>query len=305
VKRFLTLIFLVLSLAACEPAPRHFEHQENIVGINHTLWIDGADKKSAQRASDAVFAELRLLSKFTQPVNSKPMSRTNILLRSGEWFSINPSMTGILKESKNYYEQTNGLFNPAGLGALREAWQFYADPDMPKPPTDKELQSLLKDWPTMEDIQFDAIRSRGKNKRIRIDFDYLAYGYAIDTEIQHLQDMGIQNARLQINGVDRVIGTVDTAGERPAPATCTRSIPLYTGKNDSSQYNDILDFKTGFPVKNVQSIYVAADTASNAAVACWVLLESDPAAWPQLAKHLHVASASITDADGEVHKITQ
>lgn len=304
-KRISLLLFVLLSLPACQPAPTHFAHKENIVGIDHELWIDGADDKSAQRASNAVFAELRLLSKFTQPVNSKPMSRTNILLRSGEWFSVNPSMTGILKESKKYYELTNGLFNPAGLGALRQAWRFYADPDMPKPPADAELQALLKDLPTMEDIQFDAIRSRGKNKRIRIDFDYLAYGYAIDTEIQHLQDMGVQNARIQIHGLDRVIGTVDSAGQRSAPATCTRSIPLYSGKNDSRQYNDILDLKTGLPVKNVQAIKVAADTASNAAVACWALLVSDSSAWPQLVTQLHVTSATITDANGEIHKITQ
>lgn len=299
----LVLLSIMALLSACQQQPKEFKHQETIAGIEHTLWIAGVNEKMAQRANNAVFSELRLLSKFTQPVQSKPMARTNILLRSGEWFSVNPSMTGILKESVKYYRLTNGLFNPAALGALREAWGVYADPDLPAPPKEKDLQALLTDLPTMNDIQFDAIRMRGNNKHIHLDFDYFAYGYAIDTEIQHLKDLGIQNARLQIDGVDRVIGSMPGTAGRGGPAECARSIPQKAGTHRPLEFNHVLNPRTGQPVKDASKIEVAADTASDAAVACWALLVSDPGSRPELVKRLNVASATITDASGESHVV--
>lgn len=302
-KRIPLILAIIVWLPACHQKAEQFQHHETIAGVDHTLWIGGVNQKTAQRASEAVFSELRLLSNFTQPVGSKPMSRTNILLRSGEWFSVNPSMTGILKESVKYYEKTNGLFNPAALGALREEWGFYADPDIPAPPKQKELQALLTDLPTMNDVQFDAIRMRGNNKHIRLDFDYLAYGYAVDTEIEHLKELGIPNAHLQIHGVDRVIGTVPGVGKRSGPAVCKRSIPVLTGTHRPVEFNNVLGLKNGHPVENVSAIEVTADNASDAAVACWALLVSDTDSWPKLAKSLNLTSAMITDATGNVHRI--
>jgi len=302
-KRFWVFLSILALLSACRQQPKEFRFHEIIAGIEHTLWIGGVNEKTAQRANDAVFSELRLLSEFTQPVLSKPMSRTNILLRSGEWFSVNPSMTGILKDSAKYYQLTDGLFNPAALGALREEWGIYADPDIPAPPKEKELQVLLSDLPTMNDIQFDAIRMRGNNKRIRLDFDYLAYGYAIDTEIQHLQDLGIQNARLQIDGVERVIGTLPAKGQAAGPAVCKRSIPLVAGTHRPVELNSILNPQTGRPIENVSAIEVVADNASDAAVACWAFLVGDASAWPKLARQLNVTTASITDASGNTRVV--
>lgn len=298
------LLLLALPLllpAGCQQQPSLVRHQEAIAGINHTLWIAGSDQKTAQRAVGAVFSELRLLSNFTHPVESKPISRTNVLLRSGEWFSVNPSMTGILKESVRYFEKTDGLYNPAGLGALRQEWGLYADPDLPIPPKEKELQALLADLPTMDDIHFDAIRLRGDNKRVRLDFDYLAYGYAIDMEIQHLQELGIKNARLQIGRVDRVIGTLPDTGKRAGPAVCTREIPVEPGTSRPRERNAILSLRTGHPIDQVSAISVAAGNASDASVACWVLLIGNADEWPELSKQLGVIEARITDADGNIH----
>jgi thiamine biosynthesis lipoprotein len=302
-KRYWMFLSVLVLLAACQRQPDQFQYHETIAGIEHTLWVGGVNEKTAKRANEAVFSELRLLSKFTQPVLSKPMSRTNILLRSGEWFSVNPSMTGILKDSVKYYHLTDGLFNPAALGALREEWGVYADPDIPSPPKEKELQTLLSDLPTMSDIQFDAIRMRGNNKYIRLDFDYLAYGYAIDTEIQHLKDLGIQNARLKIDGVEQMIGTLPGKNGTEGPAVCERSIPLVAGTHRPVEFNNILNPQNGRPVENVSAIKVLSDNASDAAVACWAFLVSDASAWPKLARQLNVTSASITDAGGIVHVI--
>jgi len=302
-KRLWVFVSILVLLPACEQQPKQFRFHETIAGIDHTLWIGGVNEKTAQRANDAVFSELRLLSEFTQPVLSKPMSRTNTLLRSGEWFSVNPSMTGILKDSVKYYQLTDGIFNPAALGALREEWGIYADPDIPTPPKEKELQALLSDLPTMNDIQFDAIRMRGNNRHIRLDFDYLAYGYAIDTEIQHLKDLGIQDARLQIDGVERVIGAMPAKNQPEGPAVCERSIPVVAGTHRPVEFNNILNLQSGRPVENVSAIKVVADNASDAAVACWVFLVSDANAWPKLARQLNITSASITDASGNTRVV--
>lgn len=280
--RILLVISLLTLITSCQERGV-FKHHENIAGIPHTLWIHEVNEDVAQRAASAVFSELRLLSQFTHPVHSKPIARSNALLRSREWFSVNPSMTGILKQAIEYARQTDNAFNPAALGAFRELWGQYDDKSHP-PPTEPDIAGLLADLPTMEDIRFDAIRLRGNNPRIRLDFDWLAHGYAIDMQVQHLREMGIEHAKLKIGQVE-----METSG--PGQARCRRSLDAGHG---------VIDTRTGRPIKAPATIEVAAHTASDAAVGCWVLLVENSARRQQVFSNLGLTGARITGSDGTV-----
>lgn len=297
------LPFLVL-LSACQPQPPVI-HEETIAGIAHTLSIYDTDPKQAQRAIDAVFSELRLLSEFTEPRQSKPMARTNVMLRSREWFSVNPSMTGILKQSIDYYDKTAGTYNPAALGALRQQWGFYSDTGDSVPPKEKDVQAFLADLPTMKDIEFDGIRVRGRNPRIYLDFDYLGYGYAIDLQISHLQQLGIKNARLEIHQVERSIGQVPGIRFKSGQAHCYRAIAAKSGSNQAATIHDVIDTRSGHPIELAASIDVTAKNASDASVACWALLVGETESRGQLVDQLGIISATLTDANGNRIELNQ
>jgi len=290
-RNVLILTVLVLLTSCQQSAP--FEYHEDIAGIPHSLWIAGSDRQAATRASNAVFSELRLLSTFTHPVQSKPISRINVLLRSREWFSVNPSMTTILKQSVEYYRKTDGLFNPAAQGALRELWGAYDAAPPAAAPVEKDIESLLADLPTMEDVRFDGIRLRGDNPRLRLDFDWLAYGYAIDLQMEQLRELGIANARLKIGGVEMTLG--DIAGGVSGQAVCHRTPTAPT---------DSIDTRTGHPVDNVTELTVFAKTASDAAVGCRVLLISNTGSRQRMVDQLQLIEARLTGRDGNTVILT-
>jgi len=297
-------IIIATTVSACQQ-PAVYEHTETIDGVDYALSIYGHTEKQSNRAIEAVFAELRLLAGYTDPVHSKPMARTNVLLRGGEWFSVNPSVTQILKQSIRYHELTGGLFNPAVLGALKEKYGLYQTETAAAAPSQRELQNFLATPPTMKHVNFDGIRLQGTHPGIRLDFDYLAYGYAIDIEMDHLRELGIKNATLRIGGVRRIMGPKAALAHpsrfhkpgQPAAsggsAFCQRSI----GSGDRI----VLHPATGQPVSDVRSIELVANTASDASVACWVLLLSPIDQWQTLATRIGVSAAVLESSDGQYH----
>ncbi len=307
--RYLLFILLLASLAGCERQTL-VEHSETIAGINHTLLIYDADETRSQKALDAVFSELRLLSGFTHPTQSKPISRTNVLLRSREWFSVNPSLTRILKQSIDYSVKTDGVFNPVALGALRQKWGFYAGQNKPTIAKEQELQAFLAHLPTMNDIEFDGIRLQGRNELIQLDFDFLAYGNAIDVEIQHLAELGIENAWLRIGPVERMIGHVPadvfskemTHRTSSGQSFCSREIPVDTALPDARLYHDVIDTRSGHPIDHARAITVFANNARDASVACWAILVSKPESRARMGRRLGISEAVVTDASGQQHR---
>lgn len=293
--RTAVLFFAAFFAIGCQQQPSVTEHHETIADIPHSLWIASQDRERARRASEAVFSELRLVSEFTHPVKSKPMSRVNVLLRSGEWFSVNPSMSGILRQSANYYQATGGLYNPPGIGALREQLGWYRPTSDQFKPDKHLLDTLLSQLPTMEQIEFDGIRMRGTNKYIRLDFDWFAQGYAIDMQIDHLRQLGISNARLRIRGIEKTIGRIPGTATVDDTATCKRQ--LTPGKHG------IVDPATGLPQDRVRSVEVTAPRASDASVACHVLFFGDARSRQRYFERLNLRSARITMSDGEVIQI--
>lgn len=291
-------LFLATLLAiGCQQQPSVLEHHETIAGIPHSLWIASHDQSQARRASNAVFTELRLLSEFTHPVNSKPISRVNVLLRSGEWFSVNPSMTGILSQSADYYRATGGIYNPPGIGALRELLGWYRPVGGQFRPDKQLLGAVLSQLPTMEQIELDGIRMRGTNKRIRLDFDWFAHGYAIDMQIDHLRQLGIDNARLRIQGIEKTVGRIPGMTDVNETAACRRE--LVPGKHA------VIDPATGTPQDRVRSVEVTAARASDASVACLVMFLSDTRSWKRLATDLNLAEARIITSDGMVIRVPE
>jgi thiamine biosynthesis lipoprotein len=297
-------LVLALVLTACtRSGTLHVE--QRFFGTHVALDIRARDSSTARQARDEVLAELKTLDGILPPATSKPMMRTNILLQSGEWFSVNPSIYRLIVQSRDYYQRTGGRFNPALLGALKQLRAKQSVRKEGSAPDPAALTALHKAAPTMDDIRIDGIRMRNRNPRLRLDFGLLIYGYAADAEIAHLRALGIHNARLSVGPVTRVLGS---EGERPWSLAPARSgLTLGDGRaacvlnrGDSSYRDDLLNPRTGMPASGTTSAIVIADTASDATAGCSVLFVGGQEAWQAVTRGLGLKAVRLRTSDGRV-----
>lgn len=290
--RQLLLLITASALLACNPTQKLSANLQ-LFGVAVEINIYTTDKALADRALKAVIDDLKLIDGYTDAVKSKPMMRVNSLLQGGEWFSVNPSLFELISLSHDYASQSGGLFNPAALGAYRHAWGYYRQ----TPALDlKAINQLLKQDLQMTDIEIDGIRIRGHKSGLKLDFDLLSLGYAIDNQLEHLITLGIHNASIRIGPLQRTLGEVPPAA---APNNPHKSIVLEPGEalcyfsaSDSRfPKTGRLNPRDAWPVKPVPTVVVIHDDARMASVACAALSVSSEDDWHSLVRNLQLRYA--------------
>lgn len=251
------------------------------------------DRDLARRTIKAVTHDLQLLDSFTDANKAKPILRTNALLQSGEWFSANPSLYELINQSQKYSQSTRGIFNPAALGALRQAWGFYQE--TPKPEL-KTINHLLKQDLTMNDIEIKGIRVRGRKADLKLDFDLLAVGYAIDNQLEHMKEQGILQAALRIGPITGTLGyepqsiPLDSLGKKITLAS-GEAICQFSARDSRFPNRGRLDPRSAWPVKPIPNIVVIHNNARTASVACAALSVAGENEWEQLVHGLGLVYA--------------
>jgi thiamine biosynthesis lipoprotein ApbE len=304
--RILIAFPLAILLAACgQSGPLHTDSV--FFGTRVSLDIRANSSAAAGKARDEILAELKTLQGILPPASSKPMMRTNLLMESGEWFSVNPSIYRLIVQSQDYYRRTGGRFNPALLGGLKQLHATHSARKEGSTPEPTALAKLHQAAPSMDDIDIDGIRMRNRNPHLRLDFGLLIYGYAADAEIEHLRALGIHDARLSVGPVTRVLGS---NGSRPWTVAPTQSGPQFhlgdgqaacvLDGRDSTYQDDLLDLHTGAPASGTASAIVVAGTASEATAACSVLFVGGPEAWNAVTRGLGLKAAQLRTSDGRV-----
>ncbi|MFV1996761.1 MAG: FAD:protein FMN transferase [Acidiferrobacterales bacterium] len=281
--RLVILLVTSLALVSCNQDHRHVINQSPF-NYDIEIVLYSTDRDLARRAIEAVTNDLNLIADSTDPQKAKPMSRTNALLQSGEWYSANPSLYELIKQSQDYFQKTGGVFNPAALGALRQAWGFYQA--TPKPDFTK-INDLLKQDLTMKDIEIKGIRVRGRKADLKLDFDLLAIGYAIDSQLEHMEELGIRQAALRIGPITGTLGNVPQSIALDSPE---KIIVLASGEAmcrfsaRNSRFPDLgrIDPRSAWPVKPIPAIAVIHNSARSASVACATLSVAGEAEWEQL-----------------------
>jgi thiamine biosynthesis lipoprotein len=304
--RILIAFPLAVLLAACgQSGPLHTDRA--FFGTRVSLDIRAKDSSAARKARDEILAELKTLQGILPPASSKPMMRTNLLLESGEWFSVNPSIYRLIVQSQDYYRRSGGRFNPALLGALKQLRAKQSVRKEGSAPDPTALAQLHKAAPSMNDIDVDGIRMRNRNPQLRLDFGLLIYGYAADAEIEHLRALGIHNARVSVGPVTRVLGSEGSGPWTVAPTQSGPQLHLADGQaacvlggRDSTYQDDLLNLHTGAPASGTASAIVVAGTASEAAAACSVLFVGGPESWHAVTRGLGLKAVQLRTSDGRV-----
>ncbi|MGD8384170.1 MAG: FAD:protein FMN transferase [Lysobacterales bacterium] len=247
------------------------------------------------------------------------LTAINKAFKAGRTAVADPEIITMIRRSQQLEKATGGRFNPA-IGALIELWGFHTSdfPIIGPPPSQAQIDRLLKAAPSTLDIHIDGLRVSSDNPAVQLDFGGIAKGYAVDLAVARLRKLGIDNAIVNAGGDLRAIGK---HGKRPWRVAVRKpgggnigSIEvrgdeaIFTSGNyerfrqdKTRRYPHILDPATGWPAKDIASVTVISDEGMLADAAATALVVAGLDDWPQVAAALKLDQVAVVDEHGTVY----
>jgi len=313
------LVLVSILLLSCSSSKTAYYEQFLGFGTLVEVKIWGVDDHTGQQAVSDIIKDFEYLNRAWHAWKPGSLSRVNDLLPSGEKISIGPVLIPLIKQGRELAERSGNRFNPA-IGRLIKLWGFESD-DLPKgpPPSPDAIKALLDKNPTMQDLELDGIELSSRNPALRLDFGGFAKGYAVDLSIQHLQQMGINNAIVNAGGDLRAIGS---HGNRPwrigirnprgegvlASVDAQADESIFTSGDyeryydyQGKRYHHIIDPHSGYPAQGVTSVTVFDHQAGKADAAATAIFVAGVKDWYQVAKQMGVSGVLLVAADGTVY----
>jgi thiamine biosynthesis lipoprotein len=313
------LLICTLTLLSC--GKREGAYYEQFLGFGTLIEVKiwGVSEKRGKQIVDVIAQDINFMHKTWHAWKPGGLFRANEMLVTGSKFSIGPSIIPLVQLSKKYAEHSGNRFNPA-IGQLIKLWGFASD-ELPSgpPPSKAEISALLEKSPTMKDIVLDGVQLQSSNPAVRLDFGGFAKGYAVDLVIEHLKDLGIQNAIVNAGGDLRAIGQ---HGDRPwrvgirNPRGEGVLASVDTGADESiftsgdyeryfeyqgQRYHHIIDPRSGYPARGITSVTVFDNQAGRADAAATALFVAGVNEWFEVAQKMGVSGAMLITEDGTVH----
>ena len=280
----------------------------------------GIERQRARRVTRQLDDDFQRMHEAWHAWRAGPVSRMNRKFNEGsEPFAAPPSVLPLLQLSKQLAQQSDNLFNPA-IGHLVKAWGFQGRAtECLRPPPQDLIDEALKANPTMQDVHIDGFRVWSDNDMVKLDFRAIQKGFAIDHAIARLEDEGIENASVAIDGNIRAIGSRDgypwsitVRGPEGGGIFATLEIlgneAAFTAGEykrnfawKGEVYHSIIDPRTGFPAVGTASVTVLHPSSSTANAAANALFVAGPTEWHRIAKQMGIHYVMLTDDEGRVH----
>ena len=260
------------------------------------LYAKGAEP--AARAAAAVQADVeRLEARYSRYRDTSFLSRINRVAASGGSIAVDAETAHLLDYAATCHAESGGLFDITS-GVLRRAWNFKSG-QLPEP---HAVQTLLGHvgwnklrWHSPHTLEFPE-------PGLELDFGGVVKEYAADRAATLCREHGAEHALINLGGDIRVAGPhPDDSPWRIAirdPRTAgsvLQTLELFSGALASSgdyercieidgvRYGHILNPLTGWPVRHMAAVSVAADfcVVAGSAATIGMLLEHKGAQWLQ------------------------
>lgn len=313
---------LVFGLQGCERQPAAVTFNETVYtfGTLVEVTLIGVEEEHALAAYNAILDDFSYMHNTWHAWQPNALARINGLLKTGAPFSLAPSILPLITSAQTLSAQSDGLFNPA-IGQLIKLWGFHSDnreEDLP-PPLQSEIDALLSDTPGMHDVVIEGLSMRGTNANLQLDFGGFAKGFAVDTAINHLRELGIENAIINAGGDLRAIGrhanrpwhigirqprgkgvfaAVDIEGDE---SVFTSGDYERFFEYEGQRYHHIIDPRTGQPANQTRSVTVIHSDGATADAAATALFVAGPKDWQRIAKRMGIKYVMLVDQQGRVH----
>ena len=268
-KTVTAVLLAILSLSGCSEKPTVIEQQFVEFGTIFRITLVSTEVTHAQNQIKSIEQRLRQHRHYWHAWEDSDLSNFNQALRDGKPHRIPQSLQTLIRLSKRYYTETDGLFNPA-LGKLIEAYGFHAKSEPQTPSIDKIKLNL----PTMDDLEVEGDKAMSSNAHLSLDLGGIAKGFSIAEVANWLNLQGVEN--FLINAGGDLVGS-GTRGDKLwnvglqnpfAPGVIAginlhKSLALFTSGNYQRYYRQggkivhhIIDPRTGDPSVQIASATV-------------------------------------------------
>lgn len=317
-RNYLIFIIIVFLISGCA-REKLYQKTLYVFGtlVEVSLW--GSDEKTANSAIDSLAADFQRQHRQWHAWQPSDLTELNQAFTQNRSYTVNNrELLSLISESKIFYTQSEGLFNPA-IGQLIELWGFHRDELSPMiPPTSDQIGALTRLAPNMNDVDIQGNVVYSRNSAVQLDFGAIAKGYAVDLAIEKLRKMGINNAIVNAGGNLKAIGK---HGNRPwqigirhpdgegvlAGVTISNEESVVTSGNYEryfeyvgKKYAHIIDPRTGMPASNFVSVTVIDPSATRADAASTALAVADVNNWHKIAKQMGIRYVLLMSGQGEI-----
>jgi thiamine biosynthesis lipoprotein len=317
---FATLLTVVLALAGCAGKDPVARGSVEAFGSTLEITLIGVNREQASEVTEVLSEDLRTMEQSWHAWHPGPIARVNLQFNIDDRpFAAPPSVLPILKLSKTLSQQSEGLFNPA-IGHLYRAWGFQGRPaECLEEPDPAVIEAVVDNRPSMDDVHIDGFRIWSTNDTVKLDFRGIQRGFAIDQAVARLEELGINNASVAIDGNVRAIGSRDghpwsvpirgpegagllaTLQIKGNEAAFTAAIRNHSYHGKGKTFHDLIDPRTGYPAEGATSVTVLHPNASTADAAANALFVAGPNDWHRIARLLGVRYVMMTDRRGRLH----
>jgi thiamine biosynthesis lipoprotein len=311
---FNVLLLLMLTLVPALSRAEWFQREEAIMGTRVAVELWSEDAALAQRAMDAVIAEMRRTDELMSTYKPESqLSRVN-----AEAFErpvkVDPEIIDVVTRSFGFSRLSDGAFDVtyASVGYL---YDYRAR----QHPTGEQISAALPavDWRQVQvDPKLNTIRFLKPG--MRIDLGGIAKGYAVDRSIETLRGMGIRHAMVNAGGDTRLLGDrrgkpwiVGIRDPRNDGRMVTR-LPLEDEavstsgdyeryfEEDGVRYHHILVPGTGKSAREVRSVTILGSDATQTDGLSTTVFVLGVELGMQLVGRLPGVEAVIVDKDGRI-----
>ncbi len=307
---FIVLFVIGIFLGrSCVDETKNYRQTQILLGTVVDIQVRNADEKLAEEAIKKAFAKIKRIDYlFTTYNEESPVWKLNNSADS--IFFVDDEIYSLLVLCDSITKISTGSFD-VSLDNLTKTWGFYSsNPQLPASETiDSAL--VLSGWQNIKLLDDNQIV---KQKKVGLNFGAIAKGYAVDKAIDVLNKAGIHKALVNAGGEIKAIGNDWVVGvQHPREHnSIIRKIMLngisvatsgdyenYFEKN-GVRYHHILDPKTGYPSKGLQSVTIIHKEntfADGLATAVFVMGKEKGL---ELIESLNQTEAMIIDNQGKI-----
>ncbi len=313
------LSFLVLLSACDKNQDMSYEEEAYVFGTLVKFSIKDVPEETAKKAVRQAGQEFQRMHDEWNAWKMGEVTTINAAIARGDSSDVSEFVRPVILQSKEFYQLSDGLFNPA-IGGLIEAWGFHND-ELPvgTVPAFDEIRGLAALAPSMDDVHLDGNVLNSTNKTVQFDFGGFGKGVALDRAEEIFVEYGIENAIINAGGD---LNTMGMPGDRPwkvgirhpvhwgaiASVELRAGEELYTSGNyerfiesEGIRYAHIIDPRDGMPVEHIVSASVIHDNGALADAAATALTIAGPNDWHRIARNMGVKFVMLVDDSGKIY----
>jgi thiamine biosynthesis lipoprotein len=274
-----------------------YTHSFQAMGTRCETQLYAANADTAARAAAAVQADVeRLEAAYSRYRDDSFLSRINRVAATGGSITVDDETAHLLDYAATCHAESGGLFDITS-GVLRRAWNFKSG----RLPEAAVVQQLLQQvgW---HKLRWQSPVLEFPEPGLELDFGGVVKEYAADRAATLCRQHGADHALINLGGDIRIAGPhpdgspwrIAIRDPRDANSVL-QTLELFSGALASSgdyercieidgvRYGHILNPLTGWPVRHMAAVSVAADfcVVAGSAATIGMLLEDKGAEWLQ------------------------